>query len=194
MVSAYQQIVEENLKTFFKNPDGKTTEFRAFGKPCLLRPEGIYLDGKTQEGVLGILISLYALHAGPEELVLEPLKAFKELPDSAPYVAAFAARTQQVLVPSVERIEQNQERILDAFSGVPSPPSAGGDFSFVLYPFPKIALCYIFYRADEDFPPSVTCLFSHNAPAFAPVDALADTAEYTSRAILENLRQAHGFP
>jgi hypothetical protein len=45
-------------------------------------------------------------------------------------------------------------------------------------------LCYIFYRADEEFPASVTCLFSNNAPDFMPIDGLADVGEYTSKKIL----------
>jgi hypothetical protein len=52
-------------------------------------------------------------------------------------------------------------------------------------PFPKIKLYYIFYRADEDFSASATCLFSNNALSFLPVDALADTGEYTSKKIIE---------
>jgi hypothetical protein len=55
----------------------------------------------------------------------------------------------------------------------------------VVHPLPKIALCYIVYKADEDFPASVTCLFSANAHRFLPTDALADTGEYTSKKILE---------
>ena len=33
--------------------------------------------------------------------------------------------------------------------------------------------------------PSVTCLYSHNADQFMPVDGLADTGEYTSKKILD---------
>jgi len=54
----------------------------------------------------------------------------------------------------------------------------------MVYPLPKIALCYIFYEADEDFPASVTCLYSNNASSFLPIDALADVGEYTSKKIL----------
>jgi hypothetical protein len=49
---------------------------------------------------------------------------------------------------------------------------------------PKIALCYIFYEADDDFPASVTCLYSNNANQFMSVDGLADVGEYTSRKII----------
>ena len=55
----------------------------------------------------------------------------------------------------------------------------------LLYPLPKIALCTIFYLADDEFPPSATCLFSANALDFMPLDGLADVAEYTSKKIIQ---------
>ena len=41
---------------------------------------------------------------------------------------------------------------------------------------------------DEEFPASVTCLFSQNALSFMPLDGLADVAEYTSKAIIQLLK------
>jgi len=185
MPRGYRKIIQEYLNALFQGGRGGGIAFRAFGMNAAVRPEEILLDGKVEEGPLGILVSLYALRAGKEEMVLEPFKAFKDLPGSAPYVGAFAARTQQVLVPRVEDIRKARESLLSHLDGIPSPASVPGDFSLVLRPLPKIALCYIFYLADADFPASATCLFSHNADAFAPLDVLADTAEYTSKAMLE---------
>ncbi|MBW1784827.1 MAG: DUF3786 domain-containing protein [Deltaproteobacteria bacterium] len=59
-----------------------------------------------------------------------------------------------------------------------------GDFCLILYPLPKIALCYIVYLADDEFPPAVTTLFSAKAQSFMPLDGLADVAEYTSKEII----------
>ncbi len=75
--------------------------------------------------------------------------------------------------------------IMERLSGEVAPSSITGDFAFVVRPLPKILLCYMFYEADEDFPPSVTCLFSNNANRFMPMDGLADVGEYTSKSILE---------
>ena len=72
-------------------------------------------------------------------------------------------------------------------NGCKAPAGIGGDFSFMVFPLPKIALCYIFYEADDDFPASVTCLYSNNAISFLPIDALADVGEYTSKKILDIL-------
>jgi len=58
----------------------------------------------------------------------------------------------------------------------------------------KIALCYLFYEADEDFPASATCLYSTYAEQFLPVDALADVGEYTSRTILNIATQGVAGP
>ncbi len=130
------------------------------------------------------MISLFALNAIPETCVVAPLKAFKDLPNSMPYAGAFVTHTQQILAPYVEKIKVSTGRIIEALNGCDAPSHVGGDFSFMVYPLPKIALCYIFYEADEDFPASVTCLYSNNALSFLPIDALADVGEYTSKKIL----------
>lgn len=164
--------------------DGAIYTFGAFGQTCAISPEGIALDGIEPPGVVGILLSLYALNASPGQPILEPLKAFKEFPDSAPYVGAFASHTEQILVPAVDRINARIDLIINRLSGKQAPASVSGDFAFVVRPLPKIFLCYIFYEADEDFPASVTCLFSSNASQFMPMDGLADVGEYTSKRIL----------
>jgi hypothetical protein len=101
-----------------------------------------------------------------------------------PYAGAFVTHTQQILVHHVEDIEKSRGRIMEKLNGHKAPDSVKGDFSFVVYPLPKIALCYIFYEADDDFSASATCLFSNNALSFLPIDALADVGEYTSKKIL----------
>ncbi|MGD2149008.1 MAG: DUF3786 domain-containing protein [Desulfobacterales bacterium] len=192
----YAKIVQNNLKRLYENipedltrvlpskRDGDSFLFDAFGEKCELRPDGIFLGDVQQTGVIGILISLYALHAGPDPSVLEPLKAFKDFPNSMPYAGAFVTHTQQILVPHVDKIKKAKGSIMANLIGCNAPASIKGDFSFIVYPLPKIALCYIFYEADDDFSASVTCLYSNNALSFLPLDALADVGEYTSRKII----------
>ena len=109
------------------------------------------------------------------------------MPDSMPYVGAFAAHAERVLLDQIDEIEQDADRIAQRLEGAQGSDNDAGDFSLIIYPLPKIALNYIFYRADDDFPASVSCLFSNNASIFLPSDALADTAEYTSKKILDML-------
>ena len=194
----YAKIISNNLERLYSKEniakelaeflpgtcEGKTVAFSAFGETCRIQPDGIFLGDEKQEGPVGIIISLYALHVRNFPCVLEPLKAFKDFPDSMPYVGAFAAYTQDSLVPHVEKIEANIPKIVAAMNGGKVLEEVGGDFSFLVYPLPKIALCYIIYEADEDFPASVTCLYSSNAPEFIPIDGLADVGEYTSKKII----------
>jgi hypothetical protein len=196
MTDNYAKIVRDNLDRLYGNlpedlannlpgeQDGEQFVFDAFGEKCVIGPDGITLGGENRSAVLGILISLYALNARPEDCIPLPLKAFKEFPDSTPYAGPFATHTEQLLVPHVPEIKESVETITRTLKGEKSPSRTGGDFSFMVYPLPKIALCYIFYEADDDFPASVTCLYSHNASQFMPIDGLADVGEYTSRRIL----------
>jgi len=192
----YQKIIQDNLNRLYKTLPGDLSvrlpaqqkgnlfSFRAFGEDCTIEPDRITLSGKPAPSVTGILISLYALHAGTEICIPTPLTAFKEFPGSMPYAGAFTTHTEQILVPFLTRIKNNMETIYSAFEGKSALSGISGDFSFMVYPLPKVGLCYIFYEADEEFPASVTCLFSNNANQFMPVDGLADVGEYTSKKII----------
>ena len=105
-----------------------------------------------------------------------------------PYHGAFAVNSEQILVSRVPQIKERRDVILNAFDGESNPAGAAGDFSLLLYPLPKIALCYIFYLPDEEFPASATRLFSSNALSFMPLDGLADVGEYTSKKILQLIK------
>ncbi len=158
--------------------------FQAFGEECRLSEADITLAGVTASGPEGLLISLYASAVPDLPVQLDSLKSFKELPNSMPYQGAFAANAEQLLVPWVIAIQQQQERLAGAFSGRVNAAPLSGDFSFTLYPLPRIPLYYIFHLPDEEFPASVTCLFAANAPVFMPLDGLADVAEYTGKRLL----------
>ncbi len=200
MATNYEKIIHENLSVFYAQlpPEGVETclgaeprgdgfVFRAFGEDCRIGSDGINLSGETVVDPKGLLISLYAVHAGPDPLQIEPFKAFKDFPGSMPYQGAFSANSERILISHVPWIRERQENIKTIFDGLDGPAGVSGDFSFILYPLPKIALCYIFYLPDDEFPASATCLFSANALSFMPLDGLADVAEYTSRKIIEYL-------
>ncbi len=197
MTDNYAKIVRDNLDRLYKDlpqdlsknlparQDGEQFCLTAFGQECFIAPEGIKIGQTDHASILGILISLYALNASPDACVLTPFKSFKEFPNSMPYVGAFATHTEQVLVPHVNDIKHSIPKILNKLAGMDAPAGTGGDFAFVVYPLPKIALCYIFYEEDEDFPASVTCLYSSNAQKFVSLDGLADVGEYCSKKIIE---------
>jgi hypothetical protein len=196
MTDNYAKIVQDNLDRLYDNLSkdlannlpgeqyGSRFVFDAFGEKCVIEPKGVKLGEIEHSSVFGILISLYALNACSDICIVSPFKSFKEFPDSMPYVGAFTTHTEQLLVTYVTKIKESVPRITKALKGEKAPSESGGDFSFIVYPLPKIALYYIFYEADDDFPASVTCLFSNNANQFMPIDGLADVGEYTSKKII----------
>jgi hypothetical protein len=199
MDSNYAPIIAQNLGILFIDDLGERARsleaelsedeliMPAFGMLCRYTKEGIFLNDRQETGPMGVILSLYALHAVDDALRLEPFKAFKELPNSMPYQGAFRNRTEMALVPKVEQIDEQKEKIISRLGGSLPPGKPSGDFAFVVRPLPKIALCYLFYAADEDFPAAVTCLYSNNAAHFMPTDGLADVGEYTSKCILDLL-------
>ena len=181
----YSQLPADLADTFPATQVGDDYLFQAFGESCRIAPQAITIGDQVETGPAGIVISLYALQVTNMTCQLAPLKAFREMPDSMPYVGAFASHTERVLVKHLQQIENKTDQLVDRFSGRREDRPESGDFALILYPLPKIALNYIFYRADDEFPATVTCLFSNNAARFLPTDALADTGEYTSKKILE---------
>jgi hypothetical protein len=197
MTTNYEKLLLTNLSEVFckttsdlherlpAKKEGSGYHFRAFGEECCLTQKSVLFSGAPDTGPRGLLVSLYARHAGPEPIRMEPVKAFRDLPNSMPYQGAFIVNCERRLIPHVSRIRARSEQIKTAFEGLEGVPSLGGDFSLLLYPLPKIALTYVFYLPDEEFPASVTCLFSANALSFMPLDGLADVGEYTSRRLAE---------
>ena len=193
----YTKIIRDNLQRIYQRRSQDLAEalpavqnndrfvFKAFGERCEITPNDISVKGRPETGVPGILISLYALHVRPGPQILQPLQSFKDFPNCMPYVSAFTTHTESILLPHVIQIETARDRILQVLDGEDAADVGSGDVSFLVRPLPKISLCYIIYHADEDFPASVTCLFSNNALDFMPIDGLADVGEYTSKKILE---------
>ena len=194
--TAYADIIRTHLVAFSQGdtailasyPDTTAVpggfELTAFGRQCAISTEGVFFDGQPDWGPRGVIVALLARHAAPDIPVETPWRAFRELPDSAPYVGAFRAHTEQILVPHVAALSEQRDAITARLQGRPPAGDAPGDWSLVLTPLPKIALCYHFYLPDEDFPANVTCLYANNASRFLPTDALADVGEYMSRFLI----------
>lgn len=193
MSNSYLKIQQEYLHKAWARPTDELARslpadyragcfyFQAFGQACQLCESRILLDGQPATGPEGLLIAMYASFTVEEPVVLHPPRSFKELPGAMPYGAAFAANAERPLAPEAPAIEKIQEQIVSTFSGLVNTDAVSGDFSFTLFPLPRIPLYYIFHLPDDEFPASVTCLFAANAACYMPVDGLADVAEYTGK-------------
>lgn len=182
---AWARSIQELERSLPARYEGHTFHFKAFGERCELRQTEILLGGEPLRGAEGVLIAIYASFVKDERVQLQPLKAFRQFPGGMGYQAAFSQNAEKVLIPYVQAIQKRQEEVIARFSGTPNREVRRYDFSFTLYPLPRIPLYYLFNLPDEEFPASVTCLFGSNGDRFLPVEGLADTAEYTARRIIQ---------
>ena len=177
----FPQDLENRLPAIRRND---SFHFKAFGENCVVSPRGISLNGRMLTGPRGVLIALYACHVPGDFPQIGTVNSFKQFKGAMAYHNAFATRSEKSLIPYTNQIQRYRNRIISDLDGHENRVSKG-DFSFTLYPLPKVPLCYIFYLADDEFPASVTCLFAANAESFMPVDGLADVGEYTAKKIIE---------
>ena len=202
-MSNYEALIRDNLAAAFEGgqealatrlPAAEEEDvlvFRAFGEACRVAPDGVRISGRPETGPRGLVVSLYAANAASEPMRLEPLIAYRDIPGTMPYQGAFSANSERPLVSRALAMETHRDLLCQILGhAAPLPSGTPGDLALLLVPLPKIALCYIVYLPDDEFPASVTCLFSNNAPSFMPLDGLADTAEYTTRKILDLIAEA----
>jgi hypothetical protein len=122
-MSNYQRIIEENLsKAYQRDPGALQREipaqrdnglfcFKAFSQDCVVSQTGIRLDGRSEAGPKGVVISLYCRHTSPDPIQTEPFESFKAFPDSMPYQGAFVNNTERILVPLVPQVEKKREKL-----------------------------------------------------------------------------------
>ena len=138
----YEDIIKKNLRQVYSRLPEEVAEkipatrvddsllFSAFGESCRITPESITLGDNIETGPTGIVISLYALQVDTVACQLTPFKAFREMPDSMPYVGAFASHTERTLVDHIDEIELKADWIAQQFKGSRGARKDAGDFSF----------------------------------------------------------------
>lgn len=167
--------------------EGEEFFFRAFGQNCRLTRKGVYMDEVLDTDWAGVLVSIYALNAGEEDVRFYPLQSFKEIGGTIAHGDNWVAYAEKGLVDHVSEIHGALDKIIAAFDGFDSKGREGarGDFSFTLYPLPKVPQFYNFYLADDEFPASVKCLLASNARSFLPKDTIGDVAHVTAKKVVE---------
>ena len=73
---------------------------------------------------------------------LHPLKSFKQFPGGMAYYGAFSANAEKSLRPYVTILQERQQELAVRFAGHINSNPPRCDFSFTLYPLPKIPLYF----------------------------------------------------
>ncbi len=127
--------------------------FPAFGRPCSVQRHGVFFDGVLDTGARGVLTAIYLAVVPKWSAPLHPLKAFKEIPNSRALPGRFRRGTpNSPWCLTCRKFAKIWNPSSAGFSGHRNTDAPSGDFSFTLYPLPKIPLYYIVHEADDEFP------------------------------------------
>jgi hypothetical protein len=110
---------------------------------------------KTVSLVARILLLHYLMKADGSPLTGKWV-GYKDIPGGLLYASVFARRVTE---PLVRKFGKSAKGFRDIGIKLGGEPAEVGDASFTLEVFPFIALQYVLWKGDEEFPPTVQLLF-----------------------------------
>jgi hypothetical protein len=131
---------------------------RFFGEPYHIRFPQMEFSSpakKTVSLVARILLLHYLMKADGSPLTGKWV-GYKDIPGGLLYASVFAKRVTE---PLVRKFGKSAKGFRDIGIKLGGEPAEVGDASFTLEVFPSIALQYVLWEGDEEFPPTVQLLF-----------------------------------
>ncbi len=105
-----------------------------------------------------------------------------ELPDGAFYRKAYQGYSGDHLALAIQNDLESLKRASVILGG---KPEVYGDLSFSFYVLPHIDLLAVYWRGDDEFPPSAQVLFPDSASHYLPTDIYAYLGKLLVERILE---------
>ncbi|MGI6684720.1 MAG: DUF3786 domain-containing protein [Bacillota bacterium] len=143
------------------------------GQPVkITHPEGCVRDLNTG-GELGlierILVLHYFLYAGGTPIRNKSI-SFKELPGGNIYIEPFTNRCIRPLIHLFGNSLSLFQKTAEKLGGT---KVKHGDLSYCFYPFPRIPVTLVLWRADEEFPASANIIFDESAADYLHTEDFA---------------------
>jgi hypothetical protein len=111
--------------------------------------------------------------------------SFSELPDGRFYNQAFQGYTGKMLAKAFGNDLSAFKRAAESLGGVTADL---GDASFAFQALPRVPVLAVYWRGDEDFPPTCQILFDAAAGHHLPTDAYAILGSALAKQLIEKLR------
>lgn len=152
-------------------------------------PDGAVCNRDREENVPitnHILILHYLINATGQNLTGEVI-SFKELPDGAIYIDPFTRRS---IKPMLDIFSGDPESLVKCGLVMGGKAADFGDVSVTVPVFPRVAITYVIWSGDEEFPASGTILFDSSARYYLPTEDYAmvsGTIIWGMRAILKKI-------
>jgi hypothetical protein len=141
-------------------------------------------DFKSEIGILDkLLILMYIKQAGSSSLSGKWI-AFRDLKDGMLRAQGFYEACE---VPLARMFEANKDKVLQRLIeiGAEKVNEFSADYSFVIYPLPRIPFLILLWQGDEDFEAECKILIDETATIFLDVEALL----YLGMALIRAMKQ-----
>ncbi len=147
-------------------------------KRCLFRkvPNG---QIPLKSPLLELTSLIYLLGAGPEPLG-NRIVSVKELKSAHFFRGPHELRIRSVL----ERYGNDVEGFKRAAEQLGGEPLDMGDAAYRFWAFPKVPLCYLLWKGDEEFPPDLSVLFDRSIENHLAPDAIWGLVDLVSDILL----------
>jgi hypothetical protein len=148
-----------------------------FGRDCIVRPDGVYMDGQKVDFMGGILIARYLLQAGRQSVGRAWLP-YRDLKDGGQFSSFIKANIEDKIAQAFAGKRSLLGERLSGLGGVPAASDVAGDVALVVYPLPKLPVLCLFWDSDEEFPASFQFLFDASASSYLDLESLAVVLQY----------------
>ncbi len=154
-----------------------------FGDPYDITFPEIEVTSKTKQTVslvTRIILLHYLIRADGTAPGGDPIP-YKEIPGGLLYAGVFEKR---VVDPLIKEFGQTAERFLRAGIAMGGEEATFGDVSFSLKILPRVAMTFVLWKGDQEFPPAIQVLFDRVVDRYLSLEDVVVLGEMTSRRLI----------
>ena len=160
------------------DPGEGAIELSFLDRSYLIRPPdfGVFETGEEEAQAREKILILHYLQTASGAPLAGKWIAFSEVPGGERYLGNFRAR-------SIDRMVRDfagkEPALVEAAGAIGGCRAGHGDFSLTLCPLPRVPVELVFWKGDDEFPPSGNFLFDASAPEYLPTEDMVVLAETT---------------
>ncbi len=182
--TAYRTDAIANASVLGGGVEGDRVTVPLFGRDCLVRRDGVYLDGRKIDTIGSILTVRYLLQAGSANLRNLWLP-YRDLRDGGQFARYIKAHLEDRIAQLFSKKTSVLKGRLEAIGGKPYEGEAQSDLAILVHPLPRVPVLCLFWDSDEEFPASFQFLFDASAPSYLDLESLAAALQYVYLRITE---------
>ena len=144
-------------------------------------------DEALASPLLELITLVYLMKAAPV-LPSQELISVHELKDALFFQGPHALP----LSPLIERYGHDLHAFRHAASALGGEPVDFADAAYRFHPFPKIPICFLLWKGDEEFEPSLSVLFDRSIERHLAADAILGVVNLVVNALLGRDKRGRG--